>query len=139
MYKWYEHDNVIMAGPTLMTEGKVVVVPRDEGFRSRVHFCPRVRAAVGLTAANKLVLVTTKRGVYLSRLARVMRSLGCVEAAAMDGGSSAGLYFKGKLVMNPTRGMTNCLLIYDDPTAYEHRRAVLCPGGRCAENAPSGS
>jgi exopolysaccharide biosynthesis protein len=139
MYRWYEHDSVIVAGPTLVTQGKAIVVPRDEGFRSSVHFRPRVRAAVGLTSANKLILATTTRGVYLSRLARVMRALRCREAAALDGGSSAGLYFKGKLIMNPTRGMTNCLLVYDDPADYELRRAGLCPGGQCGEGLRGGS
>ena len=132
-YRWSEHDSVLVAGPTLVTQGRTIVAPWDEGFRSGVHFAKRIRAAVGLTYANKLVLVTTLRPVYLGRLARVMRSLGCFEAAALDGGGSAGLYCKGKLVRNPTRGMTNCLLIYDDPRAYIKRRSCLHPGGRSAE------
>jgi hypothetical protein len=80
------------------------------------------------------VLVTTLRPVYLSRLARAMRSLGCFEAAALDGGGSAGLYSKGKLIRNPTRGMTNCLLVYDDPYAYQRRRSCFYPGGSSADD-----
>jgi len=133
-YQWSDHDSVLVAGPTLVTQGKAAVVPWDEGFRSGVHFSKRIRAAVGLTYANKLVLVTTLRPVYLSRLARAMRSLGCFEAAALDGGGSAGLYSKGKLIRNPTRGMTNCLLVYDDPYAYQRRRSCFYPGGSSADD-----
>lgn len=127
-YRWSEHDSVLVAGPTLVTQGRAIVVPWDEGFRSGVHFSRRIRAAVGLTYANKLVLVTTLRPVHLGRLAKCMRSLGCFEAAVLDGGGSAGLYCKGKLIRNPTRGMTNCLLVYDDPYAYDQRRNCFYPG-----------
>jgi exopolysaccharide biosynthesis protein len=128
-YQWSEYDSVLVAGPTLITQGKTAVVPWDEGFRSGVHFARRIRVAVGLTYANKLLFVTTLRPVYMSRLATAMRSLGCFEAAALDGGGSTGLYFKGRLVKNPRRGMTNCLLVYDDPYAYYKRRSCLAPFG----------
>ena len=139
LYRWSDHDAVIVAGPTLVTEGKAVLAPRAEGFTSWVHFSPHVRAAVGLTSASKLLLVTTTRAVYLGRLARAMRALGCVEAAALDGGSSAGLYFKGKLLANPTRGMTNCLLVYDNPSEYAQRRDSFCPANQYSQARPTGS
>lgn len=122
-----DFDSILTAGPTLITGGKVAVTPKSEGFRSSVHYTRRIRTAVGLTSSNKLLLITTTRPVYLSQLARAMLSLKCVEAAAMDGGSSTGLYYKGKLLRNPSRGMTNCLLIYDSPTAYEQHRSALAP------------
>jgi exopolysaccharide biosynthesis protein len=130
LYDRSNYDHVLGAGPTLIQNGKLVVVPRQEGFRSGVHFSRRMRAAVGLTKANKLLLVTTTRPEYLSRLARAMQSLGCLDAATMDGGSSVGLYCKGKLITNPGRGMTNCLLVYDNVSDYESRRASLIPAGR---------
>lgn len=136
LYHWYNYDSVLAGGPTLIQNGKIVVVPRQEGFRSGVHFSRRKRAAVALTKANKLLLVTTTRPEYLSRLARAMVAMGCIEAAVMDGGSSVGLYCKGKLVVNPGRGMTNCLLIYDDRSQYENRRALLLPA---TSTAPAGS
>ena len=126
-YCWTDYKSVLVAGPTLLINGKLAVYPKDQGFRSGVHFTPRIRAAIGVTKHNKLVLVTTLRNVYLSQLARVMRSIGCVEAAGLDGGSSTGLYWNGRLISNPSRGMTNCLLIYDDPNSYDQHRASLCP------------
>lgn len=141
-YKWTNYESVLTAGPSLLLNGKMAVYPWDQGFRSGVHFCPRVRAAVGLTASNKLVLLTTLRGAYLSQLARVMQRLGCVQAAVLDGGSSTGLYCNGKLIRNPSRAMTNCLLIYDDLDAYQQHKGSFYPIQRYSQNtkpSPNGS
>lgn len=126
-YDWTDYDSVLVAGPSLLLNGKVAVYPKDQGFRSGVHFSKRIRAAVGVTSKNKLILITTLRNVYLSQLARIMKTLGCVDAAGLDGGSSTGLYCNGKLISNPSRGMTNCLLIYDDLQSYESHRGSFYP------------
>ncbi len=131
-YRWSDYKSVLAAGPSLLIGGKVAVYPKDQGFRSGVHFSRRVRAAVGITRQNKLLLVTTTRSAYLSQLARAMRSIGCVDAAGLDGGSSTGLYCKGRLISNPSRGMTNCLLVYDDLTSYDRHHDSLCPTQRFA-------
>lgn len=133
-YRWTDYRSVLVAGPSLVLDGKLAVYPRDQGFRSGVHFTPRIRAAVGVTGANKLVMVTTTRRVYLSRLARAMLALGCVNAANLDGGNSTGLYCRGKLISNPNRAMTNCLLVYDDPQAFERRRSEFFPSQRYARS-----
>jgi hypothetical protein len=117
----------------------MAVYPWDQGFRSGVHFSPRIRAAVGLTSKNKLMLLTTLRGVYLSQLAKVMMKLGCVQAAVLDGGSSAGLYYNGKLIARPSRPMTNCLLIYDSLESYEQHRDCFYPVQRYSKKAPNES
>jgi len=134
-YCWTDYRAVLTAGPSLILDGKLAVYPRDQGFRSGVHFRPRVRAAVGVTRSNKLVMVTTTRGVYLSQLARAMKALGCVNAADLDGGGSTGLYCQGKLICNPGRAMTNCLLVYDDLQQFEQHRDGLYPANRYARNA----
>ncbi len=123
-YNWTNYESVLAAGPSLLLGGKLAVYPWDQGFRSGVHYKPRIRAAIGLTSKNKLVLITTLRGVYLSQLAKVMKKLGCVEAAVLDGGSSTGLYWQGRLISNPGRAMTNCLLVYDDPVSFERHKAL---------------
>lgn len=132
-YNWTDFRSVLVGGPSLVLGGKIAVYPRDQGFRGRVHFTPRVRAAVGVTRANKLVMVTTLRSVYLSRLARMMKAIGCVDAVVLDGGGSTGLYCNGKLIRNPGRAMTNCLLVYDDPQSFEQHRDSFFPSQRYAK------
>lgn len=126
-YNWSDYQSVLSAGPSLLSGGKWAVYPRDQGFRSSVHFSPRIRTGIGVTRANKLVLVTTTRKTYLSQLAKAMQALGCVDAAGLDGGSSTGLYYAGKLISNPSRSITNCLLIYDNPASFEQHRSALYP------------
>ncbi len=127
IYRNYSHDHILVAGPTLLYRGAKLVSPRSQGFRSSVHFTRRIRSAIGITSNNKLVMVITRRGAYLSELARVMAKLKCVDAAVLDGGSSTGLYWKGKLIANPSRSMTNCLLVYDSPSVYEKKRRCFYP------------
>ena len=138
-YRWTDYQSVLTAGPSLLIDGRLAVYPKDQGFRSGVHFTPRTRAAVGITKDNKLILVTTSRGVYLGELARAMRAIGCVDAAGLDGGSSTGLYCNGKLISNPSRGMTNCLLVYDDPMSYEKHRDAFYPLQRYSKADSNGS
>ncbi len=136
LYRWYDYQHVLGAGPALILRGKTIVLPRDQGFFSSVHYSRKKRAAVGLTSANKLLFVTTGNPVYLSELARVMKALGCTDAAVLDGGSSVGLYWRGKLVVNPTRLMTNCLLVYDDPYSYERHRPGFRPAFSASDSQP---
>ncbi len=126
-YKWHDYDQVMVAGPALILGGKTVVCPKSEGFRSSVHFTRRTRSAIGRTWSNKLIFVTTKRGLLLSELAVVMKRLKCSDAAVLDGGSSAGLYCQGKLLTKPTRSMTNCLLVYSNRRSYEAHKGELLP------------
>ena len=139
IYKWSDFDRVMAAGPTLIMRGKTIVMPRAEGFRSNVHFSKRARSAVGLTYNNKLVFITTRQKIYLRQLAYAMKRLKCVDAASLDGGSSSGLYWKGKLIMNPGRGMTNCLLVYDNPSRFEECRGFFYPNNSFTGLPLSGS
>lgn len=128
LYRWSNFNSVVVAGPTLLFRGRTIVQPWQEGFRSGVHYTPHIRSAIGLTYSNKLVFVTTRRPVYLSRLAMVMKKLKCIDAAVLDGGSSSGMYWQGKLIKNPSRGMTNCLLVYDNPVSYDNHKKSFYPG-----------
>ena len=130
--EWSTFQSVIVAGPMLLSGGRKSVYPRGEGFRDRKLYSEGIRAAVGLTASNKLLLVTTKQRVYLSRLAKVMRALGARDAATLDGGGSTALYYRGRYLSHPSRRLTNLLLAYDNLTAYEQARQRLLPRPRRA-------
>lgn len=127
LYEWSSYDRVMVAGPTLLLRGQTCVFPRAQGFDSGVHYSRQIRSAVGLTSTNKLLLVTTTRRVYMSQLAKAMKEMKCVDAAGLDGGSSTGLYWQGKLLRNPGRGMTNSLLVYNDLGSYNKNTAAFYP------------
>ncbi|MDO8587840.1 MAG: phosphodiester glycosidase family protein [Armatimonadota bacterium] len=125
---WSAYHSVLCAGPRLLADGKPVVYPKGEGFRDRSIYSKGIRAAVGVTRWNKLLLVTTRQPVYLSRLAKVMRALGARDAATLDGGSSTALYYRGRFFARPDRKLTNLLVVYDSLSGYEQARQHLAPG-----------
>lgn len=124
---WSAYDFVIRSGPRLVTGGKIGVDPRAEGFRDRNLLRPAWRLAVGLTRDNYLLFVATRKRVTLSQMAMVMHRLGCVDAINLDAGSSTGMYYRGKILMNPLRRLTNLVLIYEQREYYERRKYSILP------------
>lgn len=134
---WAQYEAVLCAGPWLVKDGVRTVRPRDEGFRDRSLYALRQRAAIGVTAHNKLLLVTIPRGVYYTHVSKVMKALGAVNALGLDGGSSTALSLRGRIISKPSRRLTNVLLVYDKPWRYESAvaRGRLAPQIRESEPA----
>lgn len=120
---WASTHFAVSAGPTLLVRGEVALHPYLEGFSDPGLFRQARRSAVGVTAQNKLVLVSVNSHVSLLRLAWMMQDLGCVSALNLDGGSSTGLYYKGRMLSKPKRLLTNLIAVHvrleAPPTAVE--------------------
>jgi hypothetical protein len=83
-------------------EGFAKPSPGGEGFGDPAVFARAApRTAIGITAQNHLLLVTTARGTSLGKLAAAMRSMGCLYAFNLDGGGSAAMWFRGKMIVTP--------------------------------------
>ena len=133
---WHETHFAVSAGPTLVFGGEVVLDPSSEGFSDPGLFRQARRSAVGITSGNKLMLVTVNSHVSLLRLAWMMQDLGCVSALNLDGGSSTGLYYKGRMLSQPKRMLTNLIAVHvrletprpaSDPSGILPPEAVLTP------------
>lgn len=109
---WSDTHFAMSAGPTLVYGGEVTLDPSSEGFRDPGLFRQARRSAVGITSKNKLMLVTVNNHVSLLRLAWMMQDLGCVSALNLDGGSSTGMYYKGKMLSTPKRMLTNLIAVH---------------------------
>jgi len=105
----------LSSGPTLLRAGQYVMAPRSEGFRDPGLLGIAPRSAIGITAHNKLVLVTVRKPVRLARLAWMLKSLGAQDALNLDGGSSTALYYQGRYVTRPRRMLTNIVAVYLRP------------------------
>jgi hypothetical protein len=125
---WQRFETLIYAGPRLLSGGQVTLYPKAEGFRDRAIYARKPRTAVGVTKRGKLLLVAVARPIYLRDLARVMRALGARDAMALDGGGSAGLYYRGKSRVVPRRSLTNLLVVYDTEELYVRFSSQLAPG-----------
>jgi Phosphodiester glycosidase len=108
---------VVGAGPRLLRAGKVAVAADAEGFAPpqapsffRSFVASRnPRTVAGVRADGTLLLVTVDGrapgwsvGMTLRQAARLMRSLGAVDALNLDGGSSTAMTVRGELVNRPS-------------------------------------
>lgn len=111
-HDWSGYDTVVACGPRLLEDGQIVLDPRMEHFGDRHMLAPNSRIAVGITGHNQLVFCMTRDAIYLGRLAKIMRSLGCVQAMNLDAGTSTGFYCNGDMMARPGRWLTNAIVVY---------------------------
>lgn len=123
---WAGYETVLCCGPSLVSRGKMSVCLSREGF-GRSLCAPATRTAVGITRAGKLLLVAVNRKTTLSTVARLLLSLGAVDALSLDGGSSTGFYADGHFHANPPRKLTNLLVVYAKSSDCERARSALVP------------
>ncbi|MDQ7824345.1 MAG: phosphodiester glycosidase family protein [Candidatus Eremiobacteraeota bacterium] len=120
--EWGKHETVLAAGPTLLRKGFKDINPEMEGFSDRRITGMAKRCAVGATADRKLILLASRGAVSLSELAGAFKALGCTDAMNLDGGGSCALYYRGSSLKTTSRGLTNILVIFDSPGAYDAYR-----------------
>jgi uncharacterized protein YigE (DUF2233 family) len=96
-------ETLIGTGPLLVHGGAINPVPKDEGYTDPAVWGNAPRTAVGIVSRKKLVFISTREHLSLRALARVMRALGARDAIALDGGSSVGFAWRGKVMIHPKR------------------------------------
>lgn len=114
---WTQYRFAVAAGPTLITDGRIVVSRHGEGFRDPHLFSPARRSAIGFRPNGEMLLVTVPKPVSLNRLARMMQTLGARIAINLDGGSSTAMYYKGRMLVKPRGRLTNILAVLTTPAA----------------------
>ena len=124
---WSQYDFVCTSGPRLVTDCIPYVYPHAEGFRDSHLLHSATRLAVGRTRNNKLLFVATRKRIQLGQMGRAMLKLGCIDAIALDAGSSLGFYHQAHMLISPGRRLTNAILIYDDRQRYERFKSRLIP------------
>jgi len=126
-HDWSPYDFVVACGPRLLREGRVVLDPHAERFQDKHMLAPNSRIAVGITRGNTLFFAMTHAPISLGRLARVMRSLGAMEAMNLDAGTSTGFYYNGATLAKPGRKLTNMIVVYGRRDRYERALDQLVP------------
>jgi len=111
-HDWSDYDFVMACGPRLLDGGHIVLDPSSERFRDKNMLAPNSRIGVGITPTNKLVFVMTQKPIYLGRLAKIMRAIGCTQAMNLDAGTSTGFYCDGNMMARPGRWLTNAIVVY---------------------------
>lgn len=104
-------EGAVQAGPRLVTDGKVSIHVREEGFRDpKILTGGGARSALGITRDHKLLLLTTG-GATIPQLAEIMKQAGAYQAMNLDGGASSGLYCNGKYLTAPGRPISNAIIV----------------------------
>ncbi len=109
-YSWYGYKMVMQGGIRLVENGKYNLYPRDQGFRHNNLFQPASRTAIGIDG-NMLVMLAVTKPIYLSKLAAIMKAIGCTEAMTLDGGPSTGLAIGKSIIINPGRQLPTVLMV----------------------------
>jgi len=123
-HDWSGYDCVVACGPRLLKGGDIWLDPHAERFKDQHMLAPNSRIAVGITPGNKLVFAMTRDRIYLGKLAKVMRDLGCSEAMNLDAGTSTGFYCNGHLIARPGRWLTNAIVVHVKQPLQESSVAV---------------
>lgn len=126
---WRGFRTVLCAGPRLLTRGEVTVNARAEGFRDPAVLGSAARSAVAWRPDGVLILLTVHAPISLRNLAYVCRHLGAVEAMALDGGSSSGLYADGRTLTRPARSLSNILVVYSSQARFRQFAGRVLPPG----------
>lgn len=114
-HDWRGSEFALSGGPTLVRSGQVALDPRNEGFSDPGLFRRAARAGLATTRSGKLLMVSVNSPITLHRFARIMVKLGAENAMNLDGGSSTGLYARGRFYSRPKRNLTNVVVVSARP------------------------
>ena len=104
---WENLTHIIGGGPLLLRNGteSTSEIYEQEGFGPAFHSFWHPRTAVGKKTDGTLLFVTitgadprVRRGVMMHKLARLFQKWGATDAVNLDGGSSAMMIIKNKVV-----------------------------------------
>ncbi|MGB9587788.1 MAG: phosphodiester glycosidase family protein, partial [Armatimonadota bacterium] len=99
-----------MAGPTLVRDGRLALMPSEEGITVPTILGETSRSGVGITKENRLIFANCQSKLPISKWAEIMMALGCVSAVNLDGGTAMCLYYRGKTIVSPASKLTNVLV-----------------------------
>jgi len=111
--KWHNATFILGGAPVLISNRQKITDFSPEKLRNDFINKRRARTAIGILDNKHWVLVVAEQnnfsgipGLTLAELANFMQTLGCIDALNLDGGRSATLYFKEKIINRPEDNFT---------------------------------
>ncbi|MDV6373748.1 LysM peptidoglycan-binding domain-containing protein [Deinococcus arenicola] len=117
---WQGMETVIATGPRILANGQVQN-RYSSAFRDPALFGRAARSAIGLVSNRDLVMVSTGSRLTITEMAKVMSQLGIRDALLLDGGSSTGLAWNGRPVLDSVRKVSYGIGVF---TEYTGRRYI---------------
>lgn len=97
------YPSIMGAGPLLLLDRQIVLDGKAERFSNAFNEQKASRSAIATTSDGKLLLVAVHnrvggKGPSLLELAKILQSLGAIDALNLDGGSSTQIYLGGHII-----------------------------------------
>ncbi|HUR10947.1 MAG TPA: phosphodiester glycosidase family protein [Flavitalea sp.] len=109
VWKWWKMETAIGGGPVLVQNKKIHITNKEEQLFLNGEKDLHPRTAMGYTKKRKLIILVVQgrfpgiaEGITLEEEAKILLSLGCVEALNLDGGGSSCLLVNGKETIKPS-------------------------------------
>lgn len=110
---WAGQETVVASGPQVLRAGQVVYGVNPV-FRDPAVYGRAPRSAVGLSGDRTLIFLNTATRLTATEVGKLMRAAGARDAILLDGGSSAGLAWNGRPVMESARKVAYGIGVYAD-------------------------
>lgn len=108
--KFSSEDKLVSGGSWLVKEGEIYST--KDHFNKNFKNLRVRRTCIGISKSGKVLLVVFNAST-LKNASSIMRMLGCVDAVALDGGTSTQMKYNGKMILSSPRGVANYLVIQD--------------------------
>lgn len=107
---WQDVVQAVSGGPMLIRDGNIDVDCRSEKFpTSWSGNGIKARTAVGVTSDRHLIMLTVEGKHSIYDVARLLQSLGAVQALNLDGGGSTTMVVAGRTVTRNKTGSQRCV------------------------------
>lgn len=109
---WRGFETVVASGPYILRAGVVELGAHETAYRDGALFRRAARSAVGLQGGRHLIFMSTRAPITTFEAAKLMRALGAQDAVLLDGGSSTGLAWQGRILIRPARKIAYGIAVY---------------------------
>lgn len=114
---WEPYEYGLRGLVRVISDGKVTPNPKAQRFRDARIWGRASRVAAGISQGGRVRFYATQSQVTLSALGSAMKTRGVVNAVAFDGGSSAGMVYRGKTLVRPGRAVSNVVRVLETGAA----------------------
>lgn len=104
---WHDFDHIVGRAPILVENGRVISNHSLEKIAKKFEFFKHARTAVGVKPNGNWVFVVVDSkepklsGLTILELGKYMRTISCIHALNLDGGSSSTLFLEDAVINYP--------------------------------------
>lgn len=118
---WHGFETVIATGPHVL-RGGVVAQHFGQGYRDPAVFGRAARSAIGIKDSKTLIFLSSPAHLTPNEVGKLLQRAGARDAILLDGGSSTGLAWQGKVLLRPARQIAYGIGVYANYKGQRYTR-----------------